>query len=87
MLNSPVDCKGVMPHPEIQRLADMNMYELIRFPMYYSDEMVMNELRKTQDINVMHYIAYMNGIIPIVTLGGHKSFIIDMKKAKYKRIT
>lgn len=86
MLNAPIDNKPLMRHPEIEKLADKLIYEIVRFPMYITDEMVMDRLQKTTDVNVMYYISHMNGIIPIVTIGCWKSFVADFSK-KLKRLS
>jgi len=75
-----------MRHPEIEKLAKKLIFEIVRFPMYITDEMVMERLQKTTDVNVMYYISHMNGIIPITTIGCFKSFIADFSK-KAKRLS
>lgn len=82
MLNSPVDCKGMMKNPEIERLASQQIYEVLRFPAYWPDELVMKQIRLSDKTSIVYFIAMMNGIIPIVTIGGNKSFVVDFKKKK-----
>ena len=81
MLNSPVDCKSVMKHPEIERLAKERILEIVKYPAYFTDEQVMNKIRTNTNTSVIYYIAYCNGIIPIATIGGYKAFIVDFKKS------
>lgn len=67
-------------------MAKSRIYEVARYPMHFSDEMIMNELRRTLNRNVMYYVAHMNGIIPIVTVGCFKSFVVDLNK-RSKRLS
>lgn len=81
-----MDSKPLMKNPEIEKMAKSRIFEVVRYPMHFSDEMIMNELRRTLSRNVMYYIAHMNGIIPIVTVGCFKSFVVDLNK-RAKRLS
>lgn len=69
-----------MKHPEIEKLAKDGLYEIIKFPAYFPDKIVMDKIRANRDTNVMYYIALMNGIIPLVTLGNYKAFVANIRK-------
>lgn len=73
-----------MNHPEIDKLAKQNIFEIVKYPAYFPDTMVMDMIRGNTNTHVIYYIALMNGIIPIVTLGNYKSFVADFNKRKKK---
>jgi hypothetical protein len=73
-----------MNHPEIDKLAKQNIFEIVKYPAYFPDTMIMDMIRSNTDTHVIYYIALMNGIIPIVTLGNYKSFVADFSKRKKK---
>ena len=62
----------------IQKLADEHKYEVVTWPMHYPDELCMSLLRKNTDQNVMIFVVMMKGITPIMTIGDHKAFIVDL---------
>ena len=67
-------------------LFKRHQYEMMRFPMHMTDEMCVKQVRQCADQNILYAVAMMRGIIPIVTVGGSKSFIADFsKKEKSKR--
>ena len=67
-------------------LWSKHQYEMMRFPMHWTDEMCVKKVRVTADQNILYAVAMMKGIIPIVTIGGYKSFIADFNdREKSKR--
>ena len=70
-----------MKHPEIERLAKERIFEVVKYPAYFTDEQIMNKIRTETSTSVMYYIAMCNGIIPIATIGGFKAFIVDFKRS------
>lgn len=73
---------GMVRSEILDRLQDKHCYEIVTWPMHYSDEQCMNMLRTNSDPNVVLYVALMGGITPIITVGGHKAFIADFTKHK-----
>lgn len=67
-----------MNHPELERLAKEGLYEIVKYPAYFSDEMVMSMLRTNTNPNVIYYITLVHGIIPIMTIGNYKSFVTKL---------
>ncbi len=67
-----------MNHPELERLAKEGLYEIVKYPAYFSDEMVMDKLRTNANPAVIYYIALVHGIIPIMTIGNYKAFVTKL---------
>ena len=75
---------GMVRSEILDDLQEKHCYEIVTWPMHYSDEQCMNMLRTNSDPNVVLYIALMGGITPIITVGGHKAFVADFTKHKKK---
>ena len=80
MINSPCDCKPLVRNKQILDLAKQNIFEVVKFPAYYPDEWVVNEIKNDKRTSVVWCIAVMNGIIPISTIGNFKSFLVDFNR-------
>jgi hypothetical protein len=74
--------KGVMINKIIEDMRKDQCHEIVRFPMHLSDEQCMDLLRRNSNPNVITYIALMNGVTPIVTIGQFKSFVATFAKKK-----
>ena len=82
MQGSPSFRGPVQRNAVIDDLAKQHCYEITRWPAYYSDEQCMNMLRRETNPNVIHYVAMMKGITPIITVGQFKSFVATFEKPK-----
>ena len=84
--SSPQKEKRIVSNELLDDLWSKHQYEMMRFPMHLTDEMCVKQVRQCADQNILYAVAMMRGIIPIVTVGGSKSFIADFsKKEKSKR--
>jgi len=81
-VHTPAPVYPMIRNELLDQMQANHVYEILTFPMHWPDEMCMNELRKNTDPNVILYIALMKGITPIVTVGDHKSFVVDMTPPK-----
>jgi len=72
----------VVRNEQIDRLAKNHCYEIVIFPAYLPDSVCMQQLRTNPDPNVIYYIAMMKGITPIVTIAGHKAFVVTLEEPK-----
>lgn len=70
----------------IDQFQKNHQYEIVTWPMHYPDELCMDYLRRNTNPNVILYIALMKGITPIVTIGDHKSFIVDFTEQPKSRL-
>ena len=78
--------RKVVSNELLDDLWSKHQYEMMRFPMHWTDEMCVKKVRVTADQNILYAVAMMKGIIPIVTIGGYKSFIADFNdREKSKR--
>lgn len=78
--------RKVVRNELLDDLWSKHQYEMMRFPMHWTDEMCVKKVRVTADQNILYAVAMMRGIIPIVTIGGYKSFIADFNdREKSKR--
>lgn len=82
MKGSPSYRGPVQRNSIIDDMANNHCYEIVRWPAYYSDEWCMGKLRLETNPNVVHYVAMMKGITPIVTVGQFKSFVATFEKPK-----
>lgn len=72
----------IVSNKQLDELQDLHLYEVVTWPMHYPDELCMRLLRQNSDPNVILFIAMMNGITPIMTIGDHKAFIVDLTPKK-----
>ena len=78
--------RKIVSNELLDDLWSKHQYEMMRFPMHWTDEMCVKKVRVTADQNILYAVAMMKGIIPIVTIGGYKSFIADFNdREKSKR--
>jgi hypothetical protein len=85
--HTPAPVYPIVPNKQLDELQDLHLYEVVTWPAYLPDVVCMNLLRKNTDPNVILFVALMNGITPIMTIGDHKAFIVDLsppKKSKRK---
>lgn len=82
MQGSPSFRGPVQKNDIIEDLASKHCYEIVRWGAYFSDEQCMAKLRLVTDPNVLHYVAMMRGITPIITVGQFKSFVATFEKPK-----
>ena len=64
----------------LNMLAKKHQYEIRVFPMHWTDEMCVNDIRGSADHNLVTYVALMRGVIPILTIAGHKAFVADFSQ-------
>lgn len=82
MKGSPTIYGPVMRNTIIDDLAEKHCYEVVRWPAYFSDEQCMAKLRLETSPNIIHYVAMMRGITPIITVGQFKSFVVTFEQQK-----
>lgn len=80
--HTPAPEYPILSNQQLDELQDLHLYEVVTWPMHYPDELCMKLLRNNPDPNVILFIALMNGITPIMTIGDHKSFIVDLTPKK-----
>ena len=80
--HTPAPEYPIVRNKQLDELQKLHLYEVVTWPMHYPDEICMNMLRKNADPNVILFIALMNGITPIMTIGDHKAFIVDLTPKK-----
>lgn len=78
--HTPKEEYPMVRNEQLDKLQKNHIYEICTWPMHYSDQYCMNELRKNTDPNVIMYIALMKGITPIITIGDHKAFVADFSE-------
>jgi len=61
-------------------LMSRHQYEIKTFPIHYTDQMCVKEISESGDQNLIIYVAFMKGVIPILTIAGHKAFVVDLSK-------
>ncbi len=82
MQGSPSFRGPVQRNTVIDDMAANHCYEIVRWPAYYSDEQCMNMLRHETNPNIIHYVAMMHGITPLITVGQFKSFVATFEQQK-----
>ncbi len=82
MQGSPSYRGPVQRNTVIDDMAANHCYEIVRWPAYYSDAQCMNFLRHNTNPNVVHYVAMMHGITPLITVGQFKSFVATFEQQK-----
>lgn len=80
--HTPAPQYPIVRNTQLDELAKLHLYEVCTWPAYYPDELCMRYLRANRDPNVILFIAQMNGITPIMTIGDHKAFIVDLSPKK-----
>ncbi len=80
--HTPAPEYPIVRNTELDELAVLHLYEVVTWPAYLPDEICMKRLRQNADPNVILFIALMNGITPIITIGDHKAFIVDLTPKK-----
>jgi len=80
--HTPAPEYPIVRNKQLDELQKLHLYEVVTWPAYYPDEICMNMLRQNADPNVILFVALMNGITPIMTIGDHKAFIADLTPKK-----
>lgn len=80
--HTPAPEYPIVSNKQLDELQQLHLYEVVTWPMHYPDELCMKLLRKISDPNVIMFISLMNGITPIMTIGDHKAFIVDLTPKK-----
>ena len=80
--HTPAPEYPIVRNKQLDELQKLHLYEVVTWPAYYPDEICMNMLRSNADPNVILFVALMNGITPIMTIGDHKAFIADLTPKK-----
>ena len=80
--HTPAPEYPIVRNKQLDELQKLHLYEVVTWPMHYPDEICMKMLRQNADPNVILFVALMNGITPIMTIGDHKSFIADLTPKK-----
>jgi len=64
----------------LDELMEKHQYEIKTFPIHYTDQMCIKEISESSDQSLIIYVAFMKGVIPILTIAGHKAFVIDLSE-------
>ena len=71
MLNSPVDCKGIIKSKFVKDMEKQGFYEIARWNICVPDSIIINQIEKDEKLSI--YAAFNRGV-GLITHAGVKAF-------------